>query len=268
MYITTQTIWNINVMISLLTGSTYQPGPNTTLNEKFRSDGNWNETGVPKLDLVTIGMLPVPYLNDISNVGKMVDVKHSATDGAVYDPIPFIMRTTDNDLIPTSKVNYRLRCIEEYNGVEYICYYGKRLDQTTNITTPYHLTKLGEGDFGLEFMDTDTLNILEPVLQPSTAYTQFNVNEYVTMIRDLNLMISVNELREISDCMDIIYPGRDKVLGELAMCSSIDDGFVASSVQTNFFLSISEFIEDLISRGNPLLDTFTIGGLEMKMDRS
>ena len=268
MYITTQTIWNLDVMISLLTGSTYQPAPNTTLNEKFKSDGNWNESGIPELNLITIGLLPVPYLDDITEVGKMVDVKHSAADGSVYEPIPFIMRTLDNDLLDNTKVNYRLRCIETYNDTEYICYYGKRLEQVTNVTTPYQLTSSGDGDFELSHLDTDDLNILEPEIQPSTAYDQFNVNDYITMIRDLNLMISIQELREIENSMEIIYPGRDKIIGELALCTSVDDDYVASSVQVNFFITISEFLGDLLSRGAPLLHTFTIGGLEMKMNRS
>ena len=139
MYITTQTIHNMDLMTAKLLNADYTPLSNTTLNQKFNIEGDYNKTGNPSINMVVLGMLPVDYI-DSGGTTNHLSVKHSALDATVYEPLPFIIRPLTSDLSGGDRSRYRLREVKVVGGVPSAVYYGKMLVITSNAAKVLKMT--------------------------------------------------------------------------------------------------------------------------------
>ena len=264
MFIATRTLFGIMQDTAKMLGKDYIPLPNTTLNEKY-SVGDPYMIGNPVMNVLTIGLKPVDFYAD--NNFNLLDLKHSATDGSVYEPIPFSMREVGDELSSVFASKYRLRTIKNIGGKEYVCYYGYSLSTFKSDTKLYRLIRDDVNKYGLFELDIRDINVLNPNIQTTTPYTQFKTNDYVTAIDEIEIKLASQDLLEIKNVIDIMFPGREYVIGEFGIVSSIDDGKEVHSAQTTFLCTSNVLIDNILATSKPYLATITLGGMEMKMDR-
>jgi hypothetical protein len=264
MFVSVQTIYSRELQTHKLLNRQYTPKPNTTLNEKYNI-GNRALIGNPDINTIMIGVKPDNYFDD--NTHNFLDLKHSATDGVVYKPIPFIMRETTSDINSEEAKRFRLRVLEVHNNTEYICYYGMKIDTESGESKLYRIIREENSRYGMFEYDIRKKNVLNPQVIPATPYNQFKANEYLIDVIEIEISLTVPDLLEVENSMDIIYPDSEKVISEIGVLSSIDDGVEINSAQTNFFLSTQIITNDVISNGKPYLASIPLGGMEMNMFR-
>lgn len=60
---------------------------------------------------------------------------HRATDYALYNQVPFVMRRLNNDLSAAQRTNYALREVKEFNGEDWVFYWAKKIDLSQTVPT-------------------------------------------------------------------------------------------------------------------------------------
>jgi hypothetical protein len=215
-------VYGISLQLSQINGSPYEILPNTTLNEKFNIKSNVKLTKdvYPTIKYFALGV-------GGSEVATGIDAynfsKHKSTDAALFEHIPFVMRTVDEDLLPIEKAKYRFRKTEIINGVEYICYYLKVID-TKSMSQGFYIVSVNEGSASLSVFDTNTDEFLNPIPRdPSKGMTDLNNTKYISAVANLKFSLYKNELEEINEILKIRYgESHTKGLTEIGICSGVD----------------------------------------------
>lgn len=147
---------------------------------------------------------------------------HRATDAALYNQIPFVLRESNDDLSTAEQALYGLRRQETHGGVDYWAYYLKRLDFSDTVPT----MKYSINDAGVittnEFVPTnDNLNPEPPTLladgsNPTEA-------EYVHVEALTTVQFTQKDRDELMEVARILY-GDEKyaLISEIALCSGVD----------------------------------------------
>lgn len=117
----------------------------STLNEAFNI-GNINPPidGYPSIKYLAIGRGGHTGLLG-ANSNTLINIKqHGSADAALFEQIPFVMVPTTADIDETTRLKYRIRVLEQYNGVNYFCYY-LRVMPTTASTVETRVVTLTNG---------------------------------------------------------------------------------------------------------------------------
>lgn len=197
---------------------------NSTLNEKL---------GINQaMDIASNDTMAVRYVG-IGNGGhsfivgangrvKWEAVHHTPRHTALYNQLPFVLRAENNDIPADQRMRYRLRRIEEHNGIRYVAYYLRVLDVTTSepsmeirrvqdgvtTTTPYVPT-------------IEDLNPVPPVLVAGQAVT--TTGEYIATSIKIPFVMSAEDVAEFVDATKIIF-GEDgyAVISEMCTVAGVD----------------------------------------------
>lgn len=197
---------------------------NSTLNEKL---------GINQaLDIASSDTMAVRYVG-IGNGGhsfivgtngrvKWEAVHHTPRHTALYNQLPFVLRAENNDLPADQRLRYRLRRIEEHNGIRYVAYYLRVLDVSTSepsmeirrvqdgvtTTTPYVPT-------------IEDLNPIPPVLVAGQAVT--TTGEYIATSIKIPFVMSTEDVAEFVDATKILF-GEDgyAVISEMCTVAGVD----------------------------------------------
>lgn len=268
---TQRTIYQIDLSIAREFEQPYTILANTTLNEKFNT--NVTTAGVlseyPTTDYFHIGVGGnVIYLDD----GGYKVSTHSPLDGSLFSPIPFVMRTVDNDLGIADQESYGMRVEEVVGGVSYYSYYFKRISGISyrsdiqNINTSDNLSTLS-------VVNTNTAEILSPVPRQRDALLNMESNSYIVKTCKLGLTLSVNDIVELRNVMTIKL-GEIVNVTELAICSGITTENVGGwndvkSSQIMYHIAIGgndtlDFNQS-IANGTAIEKVIEIGGMEQLM---
>jgi len=240
----------------------YQPLVNTTLNEKFDIlPGQEIPAGqYPKLNYLVIGIGGAEVVT--GNDYKFS--RHKPTDAALFQHIPFVIRTADNDLLPGDQAKYRLRRTENIGGTEYVCYYMKIIEDFIMRDEVYQINA-GVDFNSLTIFDTNTENILEPTPRNISDPVDTINNNYVAVTVKLDFILSVEELNEIENAMTIKY-GTVSKLTEIGIVSGydFDNSGVTEIVGAviNFFVTIDLTTGIYLAQNSPVARSIEIGGME------
>lgn len=202
----------------------FVPKEHSTLNEKFQCNDDIAllATDMPHLKYVAIGNKGHQYSTGADGVPLINILPHQPTDAALYGHLPFVLRPMDNDLTPAERVNYRMRVIEEYDGVRYAAYYLRKLDFSTTVPQMEH-REIDNGYINTTPFNpsVSNLNPVPPVLPPNGVLV--STGHAVAVTAKLPFSMSPWEINELlAACLIKYGDDRYAVITEIALVSGVD----------------------------------------------
>lgn len=229
-----KTLYATDLNLHMLTGKSYAPLANTTLNEKFMLNTNVEipKDSYPKLRYLVIG---VGGNSVINGDNTYTTSEHSPLDAALFEQIPFVVRPVNSDLSPTERANYRLRVIKIISGTTYACYYAKVLPDM-DIPSYFNSieTIVPKGEYKLPYstigiFDTNIPEILNPVPRNRQIdITRVSSTKRVTKLGRITLQFTEYDLKEIRNSIELLGLTAYNIR-ELGLCTGWD---VATNVMT------------------------------------
>lgn len=225
MKVITRTGFGSYVQTDGLTGIPFALVPSTTMNEKFGvQSGVAPSAGVlPTMRYFMVGNGGHRLTVGANNIAKPEPIQHSATDAALYEHLPFVLREVGSDLTPSQIAGYRIRVPVTINGVNYIAYYAKVLDYT-NVATQMQLVTINSDGTQtvVPFVpDSSNLNPTPPPL--SNTGVNVTTGQYLTVSAKVPLTLSANDVTELLNVANIIYGDPElAIVSEIALCTGVD----------------------------------------------
>ena len=165
--------------------------------------------------------------------------QHKATDQAAFYPIPFLIRTIDNDIDPAVRENYRMRVVRKIGEITYVMYYLKKIgfqlfDPSVKIGTRDETTG-NETEYLYEYKKED----LSPT--PYELLTTNSIplsNTYANGTGKLDLSLNNSDLNEIRNVCTILFNDVTKAaINEMYLVHGIEttfDGQIGSGGTVNY----------------------------------
>lgn len=259
-----RTVYGLSLQMAQLLGLEYVVRPNTTLNEKFNIAASETlQQGVyPKAKYYAIGVGGLGYVNDID---KYNFSKHRPTDAALFEHIPFVIRTLDSDLTEIEQTKYRFRKIILINGVEYAAYYLKVIEEQYTVDDIY-VVDVANSVSKLSKFNSNDPTLLNPTPRdPSNDLTSDTTARYVTAASKLKFSMSKTDIVEIDKVLTLLYGDNTKVITELAVCSGVDNTSQvpeATNVQILYHFEIEILTQVEIAGDKEIQRSLEIGGTE------
>lgn len=257
---------------------------NSTLNEALTIFDTIKPTTdeMPDVKYAAIGIGGVKYT--MVNGRPKIDLyQHKPTHAGLFEHLPFVLRLPSEDLPASERDNYRLRRLEEHDGIVYVAYYLRLLDKSSTI--PQLEMRKVENNTTTSTTFNPTLSDLHPV--PSILYTgdsetvldnvAYSVNgNYVAATAKVPFKMDQNDIDEFLNVCNIIF-GDDSmsVITEVALCSGVErvlngdfNGVTipyreAIAVQVNAFVAV-HYAMKFIRREVDI--EFDIGSVEPLLD--
>lgn len=217
---TQRTLFGMDLQLAQMFGKEYIITPNTTLNEKFNIQIVDKPLGVyPTLKYITIGTGADTKFNSISGYPYS---NHSPLDGALFNHIPFVMKTLDNDLDLSERNKYRFRKEETHNGTLYACYYLKVIEEVLYDNKFYRINTVNNETY-LKQMNINIPDILHPRPKDRDInYSTLENTEFITKLGKFKFTLDPDELKNLKEVKNIL--GNNKIVSELGLCTGIDVG--------------------------------------------
>lgn len=202
----TRTIYASALQSAQLLGIPYAIPENTTLNEKFNI--------LPE-ELLADGQYPLGKFLAIGRGGHkhvtgadgsaLTDLHvHRPSDAALFNHMPFVLRPLDNDLIASERDKYAMRRLETYDGITYIAYYLRRLNNSDLVTNLSRVAVQDGNTNTLPYVPSSADLSPTPVEIDPTEVTATS-GEYLTASTMLTVEFSAYEISEIVNAMVIKY---------------------------------------------------------------
>lgn len=225
MKMVTRTIYGGALQATQFTGTAFKQVANTTLNEKFGIQANSLVPAgtIPTMGIVVIGNGGHKLSVGANNIAKPDPVQHKSTDAGLYNHIPFVLRELDNDLTQAQMAGYRLRQGLQINGVNYIAYYGKKLDYTGIQAQMEYMTVAPDGTITITpFVPTSAnLNPTPPDLSPSGV--NVTTGDYTIASIKVPFNLSSTDAAELVNVANLMYGDPDlAIISEIGLCSGVD----------------------------------------------
>jgi len=238
--------YGAKLLIHMLIGKTPVIDNHSTMNERL----NIEPSAVPTLtERVKLGILMAGnkgHINVTGNqgIGLTSPQNHMATDASLFGPVPFCLRTIDNDLTLEQRSRYALRLQINIAGVEYFAYYGLRIEinpEEVNVEMVKMTTE--DGQTVEEPFVPDTSNLYpDPITLPvAGAVTASDVKIAIKAIFEVPL--SENDVAEYVNVAKIMNGGDERyaIISEFSLCTGADRTIQVTSTQgqVNFLESIA-----------------------------
>jgi len=198
--------------------------PNSTLNQKFNlfKDEIPALNEYPVLGYLGIGNKGASYEVTSSNFVLTTPIPHLPRDASLYNFIPFIVRSINDDISSTERLKYRLRVPVTIDGSTYVAYYLRAL--TINDLIPTVELRNVDGENITTNSFTPTLSDLAPT-PPVLSTSNLNTanGDYLVSTAKVDFTLNQNDVQEIIDACNLLYGDpRYAVINEIALCSGID----------------------------------------------
>jgi hypothetical protein len=211
--------------------------PFTTLNEKL---GIQSGVVPPPGVYPTVGYYVWGNKGHQGQIGAdgiplVIAAQHRATDAALFNQLPFVLRPVSNDLTPVERAKYGLRREEVHNGVTHAAYRLKRIDKTSIVAEMQYRSNTNGTITVTPFVPTaDNLNPT-PVVIPEGGVTTLT-GDYVIVSAQTDISLSAWEVAEMRNVAEIIYGDPNyAIISEIGVCSGVDKVItVTPSVGTAF----------------------------------
>ena len=249
----TNTIYGSYIQTCQLLRKDPEIKPYTTLNEKLNifKDEVLTPGEIPTVQYVAVGNGGHTATTGPNGVTIPAPVLHTPRHAALYNQLPFVLRTPENDLTSVERANYRLRSIIDVNGTTYVAYYLKVLN-LTNVVPAMEHKLVADGQI---FTDpfTPTAQDLDPVppnIDPNSTNT--STGEYLSATAKIPFTLDVNDIRELQDACRILY-GTDEaaIISEVALCSGVD-----RPVEGDFNGTTATYTEAIAVQVSSFINTF------------
>lgn len=241
--------------------------PNTTLNEKLSIHATEMLTSddITAVRYVCIGNGGHGLLVTGGRV-KWKGLKHEPQHAALYNQLPFVLRTLDNDLTPLERQKYRLRRQETHGGVPYVAYYARVLDlSTTEVVRETRTVVDGVTTSKLFVPSIEDLNPVPPAITSGDAVT--TTGSYLAVSAKVPFEMTKEEVEEFVKACAIIE-GEDgfAIISEVTTVSGID-----RSVSGTFGGAAQTYIEGICMQVTSFITTafimeYQTDGIKLNLD--
>jgi len=222
MQLTTRTAYSSYLQTCLLSNISFVMSPDSTLNELYGIQAGIAPIRTPTLGYYAIGNGGHKMTIGANGIPLTNPIQHSATDAALYNGIPFVLRPLDNDIDAVAKAKYALRRIETHDGVQYFAYYLKRLPVNTLVPELNSISVVNGVSTTNPF--TPTAANLNPVPPPlNNTGVNLVTGDYVSASAELSIALTADDVAELLNVANVIYgdPGY-AIISEIALCSGVD----------------------------------------------
>lgn len=197
---------------------------NSTLNEKFGvavgEKPRIGERGV--CQYFAIGLKGTDINLGTDGLYETKYREYSPQSAALYGHCPFVIRPLDNDLTPSERQNYRMRCIVPIAGIQYVCYYLKKADlQYANEVLVQRKLVNGQVSQSAWAPELAHLNPVPLLTQPGQVL--ITGDDYVAASKVLKLEFTPADIQNIMEACNIIYGSPNKAnITEIGLVSGIE----------------------------------------------
>lgn len=226
----TRTIYGANVQDNLFLGTVQEYQAFTTLNEylNIQKDNLPNVGDRPALGCYVWGNKGHRLITGEQGIPLNDPLKHMTTDSGLFGQLPFVLRELTNDLTATQRARYCLRRIEERNGINYIAYYGRRLDKTNWKVINYYTQVQDGGSTTTPFVPSQS-NLTPTPVQLSNTGTNLINADYVSAKARVELVLDEADVNDMINVAKVIFKDeRYAIISEIGMCTNVDRNISAA----------------------------------------
>lgn len=218
-----RTVYGADIQTCQLLGLQYTPKANTTLNEKFtiNSSATLSTNEYPRMQYMTIGIGGHSHIVGAQGRLKITAKQHAASDAALYEHVPFVMRPLDSDLSQTDMAKYGLRKVISHAGVDYAVYYARRLDLSA-VTTKYKKKVVANRvETITDFVpDSTVLSPVAPATAPGATTTD---GTYVYATATVKIVFDAAEVSEMLSAIKLLYGEEEYgLISEIGFVTGVD----------------------------------------------
>jgi len=218
-----RTMYNVRLQNYLLLGREYHPLVNTTLNEKFEINERYlfndNNKHYPTINMITIGTDFLEPNNSETRL-KLKSSQHKPLDASLYNHIPFYLKkiAEANTNPPSDKYVLRKNII--INGETYLACYGYLVEDIIYKDDIVEYDNIDSDYTTVSKINTNDGLYLNPNRSDNINLDSEN-DKYLANFFKLFLFFNQNEINELLNVFDILYPNKIKTIKEIGVCSSI-----------------------------------------------
>lgn len=259
-----RTLYGVDLQLAQLYGENYTCLPNTTLNEKFNILPGINvpKGKYPILKYITIGNGGNLQIPDSEN---FIYNEHSPLDAALFNHIPFVMKTLEEDLSEADRLKYRFRIEKTVNDKLYACYYLKIIPSNLYDQKFYKITTTNGDNYLKIFKLNDPIFLNPQPRERKLNIEHLDKTEFVTKLVRFKLEFSSQEVKELENVYKIL--GHEKqIMTEIGLCTGIEHdnngSMEASCVQVAFHIGINLDLTNSFRTEAAITKYIELGGSE------
>lgn len=219
---TKRTIYGNGLQTAMFNNAEHTIQQYSTLNEKFNVLATENPDENPTIGYYAIGRGGHQNYSGSDGQALVKARPHRARDAALFKHLPFVMREKDNDLTDIERNQYALRTVESFGGVEYYCYYLKRVPTGTQpIRYEHSVTTDGNTDT-VAFVPTQSDLNPTPVDIPAEGVTD-GTGETLSVSTTFEINFTAQDAENLKQVCRIRHNDEAyAVVSEIAICSGQD----------------------------------------------
>lgn len=220
----TRTIYGSYLQTCLKLKVEHVISPFTTLNEKL---GIQSGVVPPPGVYPTVGYYVWGNKGHQGQIGAdgiplVIAAQHRATDAALFNQLPFVLREVNNDLTSIERAKYGLRRVEVRGGISYVAYYLKRIDKTNVVAEMQYRSNTNGTITTTPFVPTADNLSPTPVVIPEGGVTTLT-GDYAIVSAQTDISLTAWEVAEMLNVAEIIYGDSNyAIISELGICSGVD----------------------------------------------
>ena len=231
---------------------------NVTLNQRFDlfADSVPTETDVFQLKYIGVGLgghqMQIGTHPDTKTTFSVpVPLPHTSKHKSLYQHLPLVMRTLDNDLSAAERLKYRLRVILKFNNVFYACYFLRVVDLSQTTPSIEVRTTLDGAVTSTPYEATlDDLFPMPPKLGTGSSTQTSSVSISVTS--KFSVDFSSADMDELKNSATIIYGDPAyAIITEMCTVAGVD-----RTVNGQFAGGVLPYTEVISARVTHFISTF------------
>lgn len=220
-------IYGAKLLIHLLLGHNPEINAKATMNERLDILGNARPVvgEAVKLQILTVGNRGHRVIAGQDGIALTSIVDHTANHAAEYHPMPFCIRSVNEDLPLNKRNKYALRKEETIGGENYYSYYGLRMNidpDDVNVVMK-KITREDGQTIETPFVPTTADLFPEPIELPSVgAVTTTDVRLAASAI--IHVVLNEEDIQEYVNAAKIMYGGDERyaIMSEFGLCTAAD----------------------------------------------
>lgn len=246
-----RTIYSAALQTSAILGIPLVIPEHSTLNEKFDVLTNHsissNDRSVMKYGCIGNGGHRV--VTNSNGIPYIDPIQHRPRDAALFNHLPFVLRTLDNDLSQVEAARYRLRVPVVVNGINYMAYYMKVLDLSATVEEmDLYSVSNGITTSSAFTPNSGDLNPTPPLVSNTGVVS--TSGDYIAATAQVPFTLDEGEISEFKNACNIIYGNPAlAIISEIALCAGVDKvttGIFGTNTQ-NYTEVISAQVMNFIS---------------------
>ena len=224
-YTSQRTIYGIHWLNCLSFGRPFTPAPNSTLTQKFGINPSQSRpsNAYPTYKGLVAGIGGLSYSLGTNGLVKLSPVLHKARDASCIAPVPWALRTLDNDLTTAQQANYRLKKQVTVGSETYNAYYMLTFDPTS-VTPAENYVNVNSGVTTVNPF-TPSVSDLSPtgVGLNSSGVVNISTTDFLAGSARITVNITADQVTELINAITILYgdPGY-AVLSEIGLATGYD----------------------------------------------